>query len=86
MTPTEPTVTPIDWPTDDHTWWWMRWRCAGWRPSPQSRWRLTVIKTRVVDGTKWVCPLGGTDILTRAICQGWEAQFVPATPPPEEWQ
>ncbi len=73
-------MTSIDWPTPDHTWWWMRWR-----PTRRSKWRKDVIVTVIVDGTKWVCPVGSTGALTRAICKEWEAQFVPASPPPEEW-
>lgn len=73
-------MTPIDWPTDEHTWWWMRWRPTVW-----DRWRLVVIEIRFVNGTKWVKPLECAALLSRPICQRWEAQFLPATPPPKEW-
>ena len=81
MTPTEPTVTPIDWPTDDHTWWWMYWR-----PTPRSRWYTAIIETLIVDFAKCVKLHDGDNCLNRASCQGWEAQFVPATPPPKAWR
>ncbi|KKN15043.1 hypothetical protein LCGC14_0990060 [marine sediment metagenome] len=75
------TPTPIDWPTDDHTWWWMRRR-----RSPQSKWMVVLVERVAWYGETWVQRFPDHELITRAICWCEEAQFVRATPPPEEWQ
>lgn len=74
----------IKWPQPgllQHPWYWMR--C---RTSRQSKWRVLLVEIIVHSGQEYVRPLGDPNCFPRDICEGWEAEFVSAEPPPEEWR
>ena len=61
-------------------WYWMRFRT-----SRRAKWRVLLVEVVVHNGQEFVTPLGNRNCFSRTICEGWEAEFVVAEPPPKEW-
>ena len=73
---------PISWPlSTSHQWWWMR--C---RTTRRSQWRVLLVEVVERGEQEFVKPFKDRNCYSRFVCQDWEASFVPAVPPPEEWQ
>ena len=75
-----PITETIAWPGKEWKWYWMR--C---KPRPRGKWRVMFVELVENDGIEFVRPLGDRNCYSRPICEGWQAEFVPAHPPPEEW-
>ncbi len=69
--------TPINWPTQDSAWWWMRCRL-----SPRGKWRTLLVELVEHDGTLYIKPHQDNNCYPRSICADWQAQFIPCETPP----
>lgn len=68
-------------PVISREWWWMRFR-----RSSKSKWLVVLVKLVERDGLPFVKAFQTGDWLSPKVCRWMEARFVPAVPPPEEWQ
>ena len=70
---------PIDWPSGDGTWWYMRFR-----KSRRSKWRRLLVEFYSIGKHEWVTPFDDDSRVPKAFCTKHEATFLPAAAPPDE--
>lgn len=70
---------PIEWPTSDHEWWWMRFKLK-----PRGKWRVMLVSVIESMGEQFISPHEDNNCYSRSICEGWQARFLPAESPPQD--